>query len=307
VALLVVEPGMLSTVQDPGRFGWGVLGVSAAGAADPLSLRIGNRLVGNPDGAAAIEMTLVGGTFETDAPAVVAICGSDFGASIEPWTAVALRAGDVVRTGPTASGARCTLCVRGGIAVPPVLGSASTHLRSGLGGHEGRALRKGDRLPVGGDPGWPLRKLRIPRRELEQALFRRVLRVTPGPQEDWFAPESVAELARATWEVSEEADRMGLRLRGPALRRVREGELATEGVCLGAVQVPEGGGPIILFVDQQTTGGYPKIANVVAADIPTVGQLRPRDRFTFGPVSLQHARALFAAQEALIDGALEGS
>src|SRR5262245_2766681 len=136
---------MLSTVQDLGRAGFGPLGVSACGAADPASLRIGNRLVGNPDSAAGIEMTLRGGTFRTDAPAVVAVCGSDFGASVPLWTATALAAGDVVAAGATRSGARCVLCIRGGVLVPAVLGSASTHLPSGIGGVDGRPLRKGDR------------------------------------------------------------------------------------------------------------------------------------------------------------------
>jgi biotin-dependent carboxylase-like uncharacterized protein len=296
---------MLSIVQDLGRFGFGALGVSASGAADPVSLRIGNRLVGNEDGAPGVEMTLRGGTFRADGPAVVALCGSDFGAKIPLWTAIPLAAGDVLATGATRSGARCTLCVRGGIRVPEVLGSASTHLPSGIGGVEGRALRKGDRLDVGPDPGAPARRLRASVAVLEDVVFRRVLRVTPGPQAEWFTPDSVAALHAAAYEVSEASDRMGLRLRGVALARARGGELLTEGVCLGAVQVPDDGQPIVLFVDQQTTGGYPKVANVIGADLAAIGQLRPRQSVRFAPVALEDARRLSASQEERLAAALE--
>jgi antagonist of KipI len=305
VTLVVVEPGLLTTVQDAGRFGHGVLGVSACGAADPVSLRVGNRLVGNADGAAALEMTLRGATLRTDAPVVVALCGSDFEASLPSWTATVIPAGGTVAIGPTRSGARCTLCVRGGVAAPPVLGSASTHLPSGLGGIEGRALRKGDRLEAGPDPGRPPRGLRVRREALDAMLTRTTLRATPGPQLDWFAPESAAAFWESAWEVTQAADRMGLRLRGASLARARAGDLVSEGVALGAVQVAAGGEPIILFVDQQTTGGYPKIANVIAADFAALGQLRPRTAVRFEQVGLAEARRIFASQEAVLDAALE--
>jgi antagonist of KipI len=304
VGLVVVDPGMFTTVQDLGRPGWGAAGVSACGAADPVSLRIGNRLVGNRDGAAAIEMTLRGGAFRAEAPVLVAVCGSDFGSSIPAWTATRLSPGDLVKVGATRAGARCILCVRGGIAVPAVLGSASTHVASGLGGLEGRPLRKGDRLPVGPDPGSPPRRLR-PGNALDEILLRKRLRATPGPQADWFTAEALASFHATVWAVSEAADRMGLRLEGPRVDRAREGELRTEGVCLGAVQVPDGGRPIVLFVDQQTTGGYPKIANVITADFAALGQLRPRDGVRFEEVSLEEARRILARQEAVLDAALE--
>lgn len=310
MTLHVLEPGMLTTVQDAGRFGHGVLGVSASGAADQLSLRVGNLLVGNDPTAPALEMTLVGGAFRFDDAAVVALAGSDFGATLSgrvlpTWAVAHVGAGELVRVGRTRAGARCLLCVRGGIAVPPVLGSASTHLRSSLGGLEGRALRRGDSLPIGPDPGTPLRRLRAGAEPLASILFRRVLRVTSGPQFEWFTPEALARFHDSAWEVTEEADRMGLRLVGPPLARAHNEQLLTEGVCLGAVQVPEGGQPIVLFVDQQTTGGYPKIANVITADLPAVGQLRPRDRVRFEAVTFDQARDLLHAQDVLVTDALE--
>jgi antagonist of KipI len=312
--LRVIAAGALTTVQDLGRPGWASSGVSASGAADTVSLRIGNLLVGNEPGAAALEMTLVGGIYEAEGATVVAVTGSNFAPTmatrsgrarrIEAWRPIELKQGDTIRFDATRSGARCYLCVRGGIRVPPLLDSASTHLLTGLGGHQGRALRKGDLLDTGEAVG-PLRSLRVPPDLLDRIVFRRILRVVPGPQADWFPPESVEQLHSALWEISEEADRVGLRLRGPSIHRAHREQLATEGVCLGAVQVPDGGQPIVLFVEHQTTGGYPKIANVITADLPAVGQLRPRDLARFEPTSLAEARDALAEQERFLAGALE--
>ena len=281
----VVRPGFQTTVQDLGRFGHAHQGVSASGAADALALRAGNLLVGNAENAPSLEMTLVGGAFTFEAGAVVALTGSDFGAALPLWTAVAVKAGDVIRYGASQGGARAYLAVRGGIAAPRVLGSASTHLVTGLGG---RALQAGDVLRVGDAA------VRRPRREPVRPpeFSKDVLRVTAGPQADWFGDE----LYHAVYEVTEESNRMGLRLRGPAIPSPA-GHMLTEGVTLGAVQVPPGGQPIILFVEHQTTGGYPKPANVISADLWRVGQLRPRDRVRFERVSFDEALACLRAQE----------
>jgi antagonist of KipI len=300
----VLEPGLFTTVQDLGREGFGPMGVSPSGAADTISLRLGNRLVGNREGAAAFEMTLLGGAFLFPEGAVGALAGSDFGATldekpVEMWTAFEARAGHVLRTGPTRSGARCYLCVRGGIEVKPFLGSASTHLLSGLGGHEGRALRKRDVLRIGETSRVP-RKRRLSVRALANLQPRKVLRVTPGPQSDWFQESAQKIFYESTYRVAEESNRMGIRLQGAAIPTASSGEMISEGVSLGAVQVPEGGLPIILFVEQQTTGGYPKIANVISADFHSLGQLRPRDEIRFDRVEWETARALFVEQEKLL-------
>lgn len=275
----VLAPGLLTTVQDLGRYGFAHLGVSASGAADPLSFRLGNLVVGNPENTPALEMTLVGGAFEFESEAVVCLAGSDFGVPL--WTPLRLKAGETLRCGATRSGARCYLCVRGGIEIPLVLGSASTHVTTGLGG---RVLRKGDVLEVGSRASHPVRGVKAP-----CAWDRSVLRVTAGPQRHWFRDRL------GCYAVAEESNRMGLRLKGPKL--AYQGEMLTEGASLGAVQVPPEGEPIILFVEHQTTGGYPKIANVIAADLPAVGQLRPRDTVRFEEVSLETAMALKRAQE----------
>jgi antagonist of KipI len=300
----VLSPGLLTTVQDLGRERFGPLGVSPSGAADPIALRLGNRLVGNPEGAAALEMTLLGGTFLFPQGGVIALTGSDFGATLDEvpdplWTSVAVQPGQTLHCGSTRSGARCYLCVQGGISVKPFLGSASTHLLSGLGGHEGRALRKGDVLQIGAASG-PYQGRSIAPNALQKLALRKVLRVTPGPQYDWFPASSQNLFYASAYRIVEESNRMGLRLEGPAIPENSAGEMITEGVSLGAVQITAGGAPIILFVEQQTTGGYAKIANVISADLPSLGQLRPRDEIRFERVDWNTARALLLEQERLL-------
>jgi len=307
--LRVVAPGFLTTVQDLGREGFGPIGVSATGAGDAVSLRAGNRLVGNPQGAAGLEMTLVGGTFEFPGGAVIALAGSEFGATVggatvPAWTAVEVKAGQVLTLGPTQGGARSYLCVRGGIEVDKLLGSASTHILSGLGGMEGRALKREDVLRIGdageAGEGGGFTGRTVAGKPLEKLAARKVLRATEGPQSDWFPEPAQKVFYGSTYRVTEEANRMGLRLEGPAIGEGSHGEMITEGVSLGAVQITAAGLPIILFVEQQTTGGYAKIANVISADLHSVGQLRPRDEIRFEKVDWETARKLFIEQEELL-------
>jgi antagonist of KipI len=303
-ALLVAAPGFFTTVQDLGRDGFGPMGVSASGAADAISLRIGNLLVGNPEGSAALEMTLIGGAFTFEQDAVIAATGADFrpsldGVALPMWTSIEIREGQTVKFGPSRSGARAYLCVQGGIAVELFLGSASTHVLSGLGSFEGRALRKGDRLKVGAANSF-FRKRSLSVKALESLGPRKVIRVTDGPQSDWFAESSWKTFCGNLFRVSEQSNRMGIRLEGPPISPDTSREMITEGVSLGAIQVPPSGQPIILFVEQQTTGGYPKIANVISADLHSLGQLRPRDEIRFERIEMSEARALLIQQEALL-------
>jgi biotin-dependent carboxylase-like uncharacterized protein len=194
--------------------------------------------------------------------------------------------------------------------VEPFLGSASTHLLSGLGGYEGRALRKGDVLTIGlgkgGLPPWlPVgvsrhRKRTVAAKALQWLMPRKVLRVTPGPQREWFPEAAQKIFYESPYRVAEESNRMGIRLEGAPIPAPSGGEMISEGVSLGAIQVPESGKPIILFVEQQTTGGYPKIANVISADLPSVGQLRPRDEIRFELVNFETARSLLIEHEKLM-------
>jgi len=285
-ALRILSPGLLTTVQDLGRFHHAHFGVSASGAADPLALRAANLLAGNAENAAAIEMTLIGAAFEFESDAVIALTGSDFGSGLPLWTAVDVKAGQTIRCGPTRTGARCYLAVRGGIDTPPTMGSRSVHVMTGVGG---KPLRAGDRLPIGDAA---VRKPRSAAIHPPSHCSETVVRVTAGPQAERFS----RELYSGAYTVTEESNRMGLRLRGPALTSPPGGML-TEGVALGAIQAPPDGQPIILFVEHQTTGGYPKPANVISADFWKLGQARPRDTLRFEAVTLDRALELLQEQE----------
>jgi len=306
MSLLVVEnPGQLTTVQDLGREGFGPLGVSPSGAADPVALRLGNLMVGNEAGAAALEMTIVGGSYTFPTGAGIALAGADFsptmnGRTLEMWIPHALNPGATVQLGATRAGARCYLCIAGGIQVDSFLGSASTHLLSGLGGFGGRELHKGDVLQIG-LPTKALWRKKISPGVLHAVKPGKVLRVTDGPQAEWFSEETRQTFLQSSFRVSEESNRTGLRLEGPALKPLNEVEMISEGVPLGAIQITPSGQAIILFVEQQTTGGYPKIANVIGADLYSVGQLRPRDEIRFERVSMQEARTLWIAQQRLLN------
>ena len=285
----VIAPGFLTTVQDLGRFGYAHFGISASGAADPLALRAGNLLVGNAENAPALEMTLTGGEFAFEGAAVIALTGSEFAASVPRWQPVEIRTGETVRLGPARNGARCYLAVRGGLDVPLVMGSASVHVMTGVGG---RPLRRGDVLPIGD------RAVRRPRKPAHGVPVHNggaSLRTTAGPQAHWFG-DQFDQLYGAGYVVSEESNRMGIRLKGPALPSPG-GQMISEGVPLGAVQVPPDGQPIVLFVEHQTTGGYPKPANVISADFWRLGQLRPRDEVRFERVTIEGALALLRDQE----------
>ncbi len=291
----VLAAGFQTTVQDLGRPWHAHLGVSASGAADAFSLRAGNLLVGNPEGAAALEMTLVGAALRFEEAATIAVTGSDFspqldGRPIPPWTAVGVRPGQTLAIGATCGGARCIVCVSGGIEVVPVLGSASTHLTSGLGGIGGRGARKGDVLPIGVHAASPMARA-ADLEAVARIMNRSTIRVTRGAQWDMFTEEARRALFSSVFGVREESSRMGLRLEGEPLAAERPGEMLTEGVSLGALQVPGDGRPIVSFVEHQTTGGYPQIACVIAADLHRVGQLRARDRVRFEEVSLDEAGA----------------
>lgn len=286
----VLEPGPLTTVQDLGRPGVAHLGVPRSGAADAASLRQANRLAGNPDDAAGLEVTFGRLAIRFESDAVAAVTGAPLALTLaaapEPvhGIAFAVRAGAVLRLGAPAIGLRSYLAVGGGIDVPPVLGSRSADRRSGLGP---LPLRPGDRLPV----GRPRSLQEKPRAGRPRTLVPgpAELRAIAGPRDDWFSAAALATLASASYQVSPTSDRTGLRLDGPPLQRApgRAGELPSEGMATGSLQVTHDGQPILLLADHPTTGGYPVIAVVVSADLGLAGQLRPgqRVRFAVQPAS----------------------
>ncbi|MGK5557744.1 biotin-dependent carboxyltransferase family protein [Actinomadura kijaniata] len=282
-ALEVIATGPLATVQDLGRAGNAALGVGAAGAADPAALRLANRAVGNPEDAAAVEVTLGGfaarchgGTFAvvTGAPAPLTVDGR----AVAPYSVFPVPDGAEVRMGPPPSGLRSYLAVRGGVAVPPVLGSRSTDTLSGVGPEP---VRPGTLLPVGEPPeAAPFLDVLPVGRPAEDEI---TLRVRLGPRDDWFTGEAVAALLTEPYTVTSEIDRVGMRLDGPPLARARSGELPSEGMVTGALQVPPSGRPVLFLADHPLTGGYPVIAVVAAADVPRAAQARPGQRLRFRP------------------------
>jgi antagonist of KipI len=300
MTIRVAKPGLFTTVQDRGRFGYAHLGISPAGAADMVSLRIANLLVGNDEYAPTLEMTLLGATLEFDEPAVVAISGASCDSKVDSNTfpmcsAVEVPRGSVLQCGAATDGARYYLAIQGRLDVPTVMGSASTDIRGRFGGFEGRRLQSGDLLHVRGSDGARTRRLRGG--ALESIRRSGILRVTTGGQRGWFSDDTYEKFLATSYMVSEQSDRAGLRLKGDAISTREPRQLLTDGTPLGAIQVPRDGQPIILFVDQQTTGGYPKIANVITADIYCVGQLRPRDAVRFTDISIPEAIAALRDQE----------
>lgn len=290
----VIDPGPLTSVQTPvGRPGWQRFGVPVGGAADAWSARLANRLVGNADDAPVLEATLAGPTLRFDSSTLVALAGGAWHATLDglPFPANGarpVRAGARLAVG-TGPGARVYLAVAG-LTVEPVLGSASTDLRTGFGGHEGRALRAGDRLKAGGRSATPQR--------WRGTSASGPIRIITGPHAARFAPEV---LTGGAWHVSDAADRTGARLEG---ERVGSGdpEVASMGLPLGAVQIPADGRPIVMLADRPVTGGYPVPACVIRADIGRVAQLRPGDEVRFASVSVEEAiQALRQAEADLED------
>ena len=299
-ALEVIKPGLLTTVQDLGRYGHQAVGVPVAGPMDVFSHRLANQLVGNEPVAATLEVTLMGPELLIAVDTTLAIVGALFettcdGHAVPMDASFVVRAGQRLKFGRLVQGARAYLGVAGGILTPGVLGSRATHLVSGMGGLLGRALLPGDRVPVlAGTVLRPGRKgvgLTLPTGR------RARLRVVPGPQDGWFLPDALKALAGVSFRISPRSNRMGYRLEGPPLARRDERELVSEPVGMGAIQVPAAGEPILLMADRQTAGGYPKIGYVITADLPLAGQLAPGDFLEFILCSRQDAVAALIARE----------
>ena len=284
-ALEVLAPGPLATVQDGGRHGHAALGVGASGAADTASYARANRLLANPEGAAALEVTMGGLVLRARGDVWVAVTGAPCpvrvgGRGAAPAEVLRLRDGEELRLGPPRRGLRSYVAVRGGLDVPAVLGSRSTDVLSGLGPEP---LRTGDVLPVGEPPcAFPVLDA-VP--EPPVGGDRLELGVVLGPRDDWFTPGAVEALLGGEFEVTGRSDRVGMRLAGPALPRSVEGELPTEGMVPGALQIPPDGEPVLFLADHPVTGGYPVIAVVRSRDLPSAAQARPGTRLAFTAVS----------------------
>ena len=309
--LKVRDAGMHTTLQDLGRFGFQSMGVPVSGALDSVSLILANRLVGNHANTAALENLYHGATLEVCADSVrVALTGSDTPLQIlgngdtdiievPPWHSVLLRRGQVLRVGALKDSVCCYLAVAGGFDIPPCLDSLSTYVRGAFGGFAGRALRPGDALPL---------VLFNVREDGDQCLpdppkldTRQPLRVVLGPQQHHFTDEALQIFLSSSYMVSPQSDRMGMRLDGPRLRHCSGYNIVSDAIATGAIQVPGSGQPIVLLADHQTTGGYPKIATVISADLPRAGRLRPGDALRFEAIELARAESIRREQVAQLN------
>lgn len=293
-SLVILSPGLSTTVQDAGRIGFQRQGVPVSGALDRVALAAANIVVGNDPATAALEMLYQGAVVEiAAASARIAVAGgtleileAEETRRIGPLESVTAKLGARVKVVLSGPGIGAYLAVAGGIATPVVMGSRSTYTRAGIGGVDGGPVKAGMRVPLARDraPDGPEQRLALP-----PFAPPAKVRVVPGPQDDHFTAEAWATFLATTWKIAPAADRMGLRLEGPALKHARGHDITSDGIAPGAIQVPGDGRPIILLADRQTTGGYPKIATIASADLPSLGRLAPGMGLRFEAVSVAAA------------------
>lgn len=302
----VLRPGLFTTIQDLGRYGYQRFGVSVSGAMDPWALTVGNRLLGNPDRAAGLELTLQGPELLFEQRLSIAITGADLsptrdGHALPMWTVVTMPAGSRLQFGTRRQGTHAYLTIAGGIEAPLLLGSRSTHVRSGLGGLAGRPLKKADRLAVGCLPSTCCEGRTLAQSSRPQYLTSPILRVIPGPQTDHFTEEALHVLTMSPYCVTSDSDRMGYRLEGAELPHRGPADIISEAVSAGSIQVPPNRQPILLMADCPTTGGYTKLATMIRADRSLAAQLGPGDSLSFVVITEKEASALFRLSHAELD------
>jgi antagonist of KipI len=312
LAIHVLKPGLLTTLQDSGRYGYQKYGVIASGAMDNFAHKTANLLVGNEETEASLEITIIGPALQFKEPALISICGSDLSAKVDGkpvplWRPVYIHRGETLQFGAAREGCRCYLAVSGGFDVPREMNSYSTYLRAGIGGFQGRALMAGDSLPVKPVPplGGKIAARLVARSDETLFAFvnwfvsnemipsyqtNPVVRVIPGTQFDLFDPASLEDLFHSEFKVQPQSDRMGYRLAGKPLQMLDRKELLSEPVTFGTIQVPPDGNPIVLMADRQTTGGYPKVAQVITVDLPLLAQAQIGSGVRFKLVDLREAQ-----------------
>ena len=312
-ALEVIAPGVHTTVQDRGRIGFQDIGVPTSGPLDRVSLSLANALVGNATGTEALEILVQGPTLKVLAESVrVALVGcsarleirANEPRSIQSGESVQLSRGEVLRIGALGDSLCAYLAIEGGLAVPHVLGSASTYVRGPIGGVHGRRLQRGDIVPLKFDSVADRRERRLAE-PLDLALDA-AIRVVPGPQADYFTDAGTRTFLTSEYVVSPHADRMGFRLEGPTIEHAKGYNIVSDGIVTGSIQVPGSGKPIVLMVDNQSTGGYPKIATVISADIPVIGRRRPGRTVRFAAIDVLEAERARRAQEASVVEMIDG-
>lgn len=300
LAIEIIDPGPLATVQDKGRFGYQHMGVPVSGAMDQWALRIGNLLVGNSDNGAAVEITMGGFICSFLQDTFFTITGpgesaSLNGASIAYWQPVTAARGDLLVISGSERGMREYLCLAGGVDVPEVLGSRSTYLRGKFGGFGGRALRRGDALHTGQPSGRIVQK--CPLKLIPVYQRNPVVRIVKGPQEDSLSPKGWKALLGGTYRMTDRTDRMGCVLQGPMIEHEKSADIISDGIALGSIQVPGNGQPMVLMADRPTTGGYAKPATLASFDVPLIAQASVGEEIRFRTISLLDARETYLKQE----------
>lgn len=319
MSMIVTRPGLLSTIQDLGRYGYQKHGVIVSGVMDPFAHRLANILVGNEEKEATMEITMIGPVIEFERNALISLTGGDLtptmdGVPVPMHRPVWVKKGSQLRFGSCAAGCRTYLAAAGGFEIQPVMDSKSTYLRGGIGGYQGRALQAGDVLSFGhyserskqlmkvlsvrcGEKTFEPSAWTISTELLPSYRSNQTIRVIRGHEYEWFNEEDRHSFFKESFMVTPQSDRMGYRLKGPELSLAEPRELISEAVAFGTIQVPQGGQPIVLLADRQTTGGYPRIAQIIAADLPLVAQLKPGDRMSFTEVSHREAEKWYLHRE----------
>jgi 5-oxoprolinase (ATP-hydrolysing) subunit C len=303
--LHIVKAGMMVSVQDPGRKGMLHSGISASGPMDPAAFTFAQALVGNAPALAALEFAHLGGSYQVDAPTRIAITGGQVDIRIDnrqvpAWESHRLEPGETLTVGAMVGAVWGYVAFSGGIDVPAVLGSRSTHLRSRIGGLDGRTLQAGDALPLGSSTDAPCLRLALPIHR-----GRGPIRVVPGPQDDYFDDATWDMFLRSDFRVSSKRDRMATMLDGPGIKAFRGHDIVSDGTPLGSIQVPGSGQPIVLTAERQTTGGYPKIATIASVDLPRLAQTPSGASIRFARISQAAAEDLLVAERVRLKASLE--
>ena len=306
MSITILNPGMLTSVQDLGRIGYQQFGVSVSGVMDPRSASIANILVGNDEGEAVLECTMMGPHIRFDAPNIIAITGGDLGATldgqrIDTYRAIPVNAGQTLRFTMLRTGCRAFVAFAGGLDIPVVMGSRSTNMKAKIGGYQGRKLQKDDVIGFRA-PKTDLKTLGL--RHTSPEFMPRAeytLRFVLGPQNKKCTERGITSFLSSVYTLTPEFDRMGCRLDGVLIEHVKSGDIISDGIAFGAVQVPSAGKPIIMLADRQTTGGYAKIANVISADFRILAQLKAGDKVRFEKVSIAAAQEALLAQRATLN------
>lgn len=302
MGIKIMTGGFMTTIQDLGRYGYQETGMSVSGVMDTRSASLANILVGNDENEGVIEVTMMGPTIEFTKDNIIAVTGGDLGvkldgASFPRYEAVLVRAGQTLSFAGMFGGARAFIAFAGGLDVPVVMGSKSTNLKSRIGGFQGRKLAAGDEIgftaPKTWLPNMQLRKLALP----DYSAKEHTLRVLLGPQDDHFKQSGIDTFLNNEYTISNEYDRMGCRMQGPVIKHKAGGDIITDGISFGAVQVPSHGNPIVMMADHQTTGGYTKIANVISVDLPILAQCMPGHKIRFRWVTIEEAQKLYCDEK----------